>query len=89
MSAKKEHEPIATERSKGLTLTPRLIGGGVVAALVLIVLVQNSQSVTVSLFGWELSMPLWLLLLITFVLGMLLDGLVMSGIRRLRRKDPK
>lgn len=89
MSAKKEHEPIANERSRGFSVTPGLIGGGVVAIVVLIVLFQNSQSVTVTLFGWSLSMPLWLLLLITFALGMLLDGLVMSGIRRIGRKDPK
>lgn len=89
MSAKKEHEPIAGERSQGFRPTPKLIGGGLVAVLVLIVLVQNSQAVTVALFGWELTMPLWLLLLITFALGMLLDGLVMSGFRRLRRKDQK
>ena len=47
----------------------RLIGGGVAVLLVLFVLVQNSDQVTIKLLTFSFSLPLWLALGIMALLG--------------------
>ena len=63
----------------------------VIAILVLagIVIAQNTEDATFNFLSWDISMPLWLVLTIMFVLGMFLGGAVRGGIRRLRGLDPK
>lgn len=83
--------------SKDSPATPAKKGGlsgrGVIAIAIVVVLVifflLNMQSVQVNLFGWTVSIWLWLLLVITFALGMLLDNMVMGIIRKLRGKPHK
>ena len=53
----------------------------VLAALMLLFMVQNLQSVTVALFAISLSMPAWLLALIAYVLGALTGGAVYAFLR--------
>jgi len=62
----------------------RLISGGIVAVIALVIVIQNTGSATINFLGWSWSMPLWLILVIMFVLGMLLGGPVRNGVRKLR-----
>ena len=61
----------------------------VILVLAVIVIAQNTEDATFNFLSWDISMPLWLVLSIMFVLGMLLGGAVRGGIRRLRGLDPK
>jgi putative membrane protein len=71
----------------------RISGRGIAALIILVVAVvfmaQNTDSVNVTFLFFDLSMPLWLVILIVFVLGMLLGGAVRSGFRKLRGAEPK
>ena len=49
----------------------------------------NLDSTTVWLWGFTLEMPLFLLLIIMFVLGMVLGGVVRSAFRKLRGAEPR
>ena len=56
----------------------------VVAVLAIIVLafaVQNFQSTTISLFHWNITAPLAVIIVIVYVLGMLTGGSMMSLFR--------
>ena len=77
---------MATETKK---FTGRLVSGGILAVIALVIVIQNTGSATINFLGWSWSMPLWLILVIMFVLGMLLGGPVRSGVRKLRGVDPK
>jgi len=57
----------------------------VLIALPLIIF--NLEDTQVWVFGLRLSMPLFVILIVMFVLGMLLGGSVRSGIKRLRQKS--
>jgi uncharacterized integral membrane protein len=46
----------------------------VLAAIVLLFMIQNLASVTVSFLSVSLTLPLWLLALLVYVLGMLTGG---------------
>lgn len=59
----------------------------VILAIALIFMLQNLESVNVNVLWLHPSMPAWLLMVIMFVLGMLLGGVVRGGFRRLRGKD--
>lgn len=49
----------------------------------------NRESVDMWLFGFNVTLPLFLLLIVTFILGMFLGGAVRSGLRKLRGKEEK
>lgn len=66
----------------------RLISGGVVTVIALLIVIQNTGSATINFLGWSWSMPLWLILAIMFILGMLLGGAVRAGVRKLRGATP-
>ena len=44
----------------------------VIAVLLLIILVQNTGSVTLNLFFWEITMPQILLLFISIIIGLVI-----------------
>ncbi|MDD2817343.1 MAG: LapA family protein [Candidatus Nanopelagicales bacterium] len=67
----------------------RMISGVVIAIVALIIIVQNTASAEIKFLGWSWNMPIWLILVIMFVLGMLLGGAVRSGVRKLRGAEPK
>lgn len=62
---------------------------GVILVLIAIVLVvfavQNLNSAEVTFFGLDFSIPVWLLVLGSFLLGMLLGGAVKGTARKLRK----
>lgn len=76
-----------TQKQGGFPL--RIVIAIILAIFALIVIVQNSQSAQVQFFGMSLSLPLWLLLVIFFLLGVLTSGLVRGGARRLMGRPPK
>lgn len=69
---------------EGGGINPRLIGAGILGALVAVVILQNTDSTDVTLFFWEVSAPLWLVLLGTAVVTLIAAELV--GAVRRRRK---
>ncbi len=62
---------------------------GIIAVLALVVIVQNSESTNVQLFGLTIALPLWLMLVIFFLLGVLCNGLVRRGVRKATGRDTK
>jgi uncharacterized integral membrane protein len=55
----------------------------VLAGIVLLFKVQNLESVTVSLFSASLTLPVSMLILVVYVLGMLTGGAVFALLRAL------
>ena len=53
----------------------------VLAALTMLFMVQNLQSVTVALFAINLAMPVWVLVLIIYTLGAFTGGAVYAFLR--------
>ena len=62
---------------------------GVIAVLALVVIVQNSESTNVQFFGVKVALPLWLMLTIFFLLGVLCSGLVRRGVRKATGRGDK
>ena len=62
----------------------RLVLGVVVLAAALVLIFQNADEYTVHLFWATVTMPLWVLLAITFVLGLVVGWMLKT--RRARRK---
>lgn len=63
---------------------PKFIGGVVVAILLLIFLVQNTQVVTLRLYFWKISMSQILLLPLVLILGFVIGYIV----ARVTKKGP-
>jgi uncharacterized integral membrane protein len=55
----------------------------VLAGIVLLFKVQNLESVTVSLFSASVTLPVSILVLLIYVLGMLTGGMVLALVRSL------
>lgn len=75
-------------RKAGMRITWR---GAVVvlfAVLLLVFAVQNLQSAPVNFLGATLQLPVWLVVVASFILGMLLGGVVRGAARKLRNKTP-
>lgn len=60
--------------------------GILIAVVALVFVIQNKETVNVQILTWTFSVWLWLVLVVFFVLGMLLDGVVRRVIRNLRGK---
>ena len=58
----------------------------VFAGIVLLFKVQNLTSVTVSLFAASVTLPISVLVLLIYVLGMLTGGMVLALLRTLIRR---
>lgn len=67
----KPEGPKPSKRRSGKA-TGTLILTVVVVALMFVFVITNSQSVPVSLAFWDVSMPLWLLVLGTLIVGVLI-----------------
>lgn len=74
--------------AKGMRITWR----GIVVIAIIFVLglfaVQNFQTAQVNLFGATLNIPVWLLVIAVFALGVLLGGFVKGMTRTLRKPKP-
>ena len=72
------------EKSAGGMGTGRLIAIVVIVVAAALLIFGNLESTSVWLWGITLDLPLFVILLLMFVLGMLLGGVVRSGVRKLR-----
>lgn len=70
---------------KGITLTWRGIVLIIIGVVLIVFAVQNLQSATVYFLGLEFSVWVWLMVVGSFLLGMLLGGVVRAGARKLRK----
>lgn len=70
---------------KGITLTWRGIVLILVAVLLLVFAVQNLQTAPINFLGATVDVWVWLIVVVTFLLGMLLGGVVKAGARKLRK----
>ena len=73
---------------KGITLTWRGIVLILAGVLLLVFAVQNLQTAPVSFLGATVDVWVWLLVVASFLLGMLLGGVVRAGARKLRKPKP-
>lgn len=72
-------------QKKGITLTWRGIVLILIAVVLLVFAVQNLQTAPVNFLGAEVDVWVWLLVVASFLLGMLLGGVVKAGARKLRK----
>jgi uncharacterized integral membrane protein len=76
-----------TEESKSRASrigTGRLIVIAIVAVAAAFLIFGNLESTSVWLWGFTLQLPLFIVLIVAFILGMVLGGAVRSGVRKLR-----
>lgn len=76
------------QSKKGMTITWRGVVLIIIGVVLLVFAVQNLQSATVYFLGVEFSVWVWLLVVGSFLLGMVLGGVVRAGARRLRKPKP-
>jgi len=67
-------------------LSGGLIGAGVLVAALAIFVVQNTHDVPVTFFFWTFTGPMWLVLLVSILVGLVALELATSVIRRKRQK---
>jgi len=60
----------------------------VILALVVILVVQNIEMVQVQLLGWTIAMPMALLVVVIYLLGMISGRGLMGLIRRVKGEEP-
>lgn len=79
------HDPTTAEgRDGGLTLSGGTVGGIAGITLLVIFMLQNTERVTLTLFVWDFTWPVWLLVALSAAVGALVwFGL---GVRRRRRR---
>lgn len=75
-------------QKKGVTVTWRGIVLLIIGILLLVFAVQNLQSAPVNFLGAQMQIWVWLLVVGSFLLGMLLGGMVRAGARKLRKPRP-
>jgi len=68
---------------------PRIAIGIVVLVLAVIFIAQNTNTANITILTWDIDIPMWIVLVVMFILGMLLGGAVRGGIRKLRGADSK
>lgn len=62
-----------------------LVGLGVLAVLLAVFIFQNTDDQTVKLYFWEVTAPMWIVLLVTALVALLLSELL-TLVRRRRRR---
>ncbi len=67
-------------------LSPALVGAGIVAVLLVVFILQNSNRASVEFLFFERQTPVWVAIGIGIVLGVILDRLVTVWWRRSRRR---
>ena len=66
----------------GKKISPKSAIGGIVAALLLVFILQNRQEVTINFVTREREFPLWIVLGVTAIIGALLGQLIERYIRK-------
>ncbi len=70
-------------------INSHVVIGIVLAALLIIFILQNTASTSIHFLFFSFSAPLWLIIAIVAILGGLLDGVVGRAWRKWRGKDEK
>ncbi len=68
----------------GVTVPPRVMGGGIIAILAIIFIAQNRNDVKINFLWLDINAPLWLWLTIMFVAGGVVGWIASRN--RIRRK---
>jgi len=68
-------------------VSPALVIGGIVAVVLLVFVIQNSNDAEVTWLVTDTTTPLWLVILASAVLGYVVGRLIEVGWRRRRRSD--
>jgi uncharacterized integral membrane protein len=68
-------------------VSPALIIGGVIAVVLLVFIIQNSNDAEVTWLVTDTTTPLWLVILASAVLGYVVGRLIEIGWRRRRRSN--
>lgn len=72
---------------KGLVISPGIIGGAVVALLLVIFIAQNNDETRIEFLFWGFRVSLWFGLLLAAVLTLIAERLIGWGWRRRNRDD--
>ena len=77
-----------SEFGKAATESKRISARGVIAIIILVIAVifmaQNTTDVEIRILSFSLTVWLWALILVVFLMGMILGGAVRAGVRKLR-----
>ena len=77
-----------SEFGKAATESKRISARGVIAIIILVIAVifmaQNTTDVPIRILSSTLTVWLWALILVVFLMGMILGGAVRAGVRKLR-----
>ena len=84
LPSKKDLE--STGDNYGFRMNGKLLGGGLIAVVLVIFILSNRQDVTVNFLFVEYRLPLWITLTITALLGAAVGTLAVFVRRRQRRK---
>lgn len=82
-----EGKRMSDQAGEGRTITVRHVVIAVVAILVVVFAFMNTNSVELSLFGWNVKIQLWLLIIVVYVLGVFTGSWARKGARYMRGKD--
>lgn len=80
--------PVTTDAKASVKSSGGAIAAFTGGALLVIFMVQNTEDVTLQLFFWEFTWPLWLVVLLSATLGALI-WLGLGVIRRHRRRGAR
>jgi uncharacterized integral membrane protein len=86
----KDHERRSSDEPEGKSfLSPRIIGLVVVAVLILVFILQNTDKTTVHFLFFDFTAGKWFALVVAVALGVLLDRAFMWWWRRRRQAEAK
>jgi uncharacterized integral membrane protein len=81
MSMEERRDGTPEDKSK---ISPALIIGLIVAALIIVFIIQNSKQANVHLLFWSGQWSIWIVIIISVALGVLLDRAIIWYMRRRR-----
>jgi uncharacterized integral membrane protein len=81
MSMEERRDGAPEEKSK---ISPALIIGLIVAALIIIFIIQNSKQANVHVLFWNGQWSIWIVIVISVALGVVLDRAIIWYMRRRR-----
>ena len=67
-------------------ISPALIISLIIAVLAVIFIIQNARDAQVKFLFWDGTLSLWIVLLLTLIVGVLLDRVVTWALRRRRAR---
>ena len=77
-----------SEFGKAATESKRISARGVIAIIILVIAVifmaKNTTDIEIRILSFSLTVWLWALILVVFLMGMILGGAVRAGVRKLR-----